>query len=54
MIVDGKGNLFEDRRKNKEDRRTKRTNTTSKVKDERRKEDRRKAPEQVKKHGYTK
>ena len=53
MIVDGKGNLFEDRRKNKQDRRNKECIKDNKN-SERRKEDRRKAPEQVKKHGYTK
>ncbi len=53
MIVDGKGNMFEDRRKNKQDRRTIEGSKDSNNK-ERRKNDRRKAPEQVKKHGYIK
>lgn len=43
MIVDGKGNLFEDRRKPKDNRRK----TECDVEGGRRKVDRRKAPEQV-------
>ena len=40
MIVDKKGNLFEDRRKNKEDRRKSENNkSTNKVKNDRRKRD---------------
>lgn len=45
MIVDNKGNLFEDRRKNKEDRRK----NTIDSKGGRRVEDRRKASNKIKK-----
>ena len=40
MIVDGKGNMFENRRQNKDDRRQNKVN----VKEERRVSDRRKTP----------
>ena len=49
MIVDKKGNLFEDRRKNKEDRRKSESNkSTNKVKNDRRKADRRKEDNKIK------
>ena len=51
MIVDAKGNIFEDRRKSKGDRRKIEGEKDEK---DRRKSDRRKAPDQVTKSGFKK